>query len=123
MQRDLHPGRELRHQAAAVERDDPRAVRAVAVHRQKPTAAVVPVRDREVDLEHAHLEHVSRIGTFDIDGPRENVSAGALVGHLGEDIAPRWRWFNVWEKPMSAIRTARSWPRGIGGGSRSSRRM
>jgi len=89
MQRDLHPRRELRHHAVAVERDDPRAVGTVAVRRQKPTAAVVPVRDREVDLENAHLEHVARVGSFYIDGTGEDVSAGPFVGHLGDDIAQR----------------------------------
>jgi hypothetical protein len=89
MQRDLHPGRELRHHAAAVERNDPRAPCTVAVRRQKPTTPVVTVRDREVDLEHAHLEHVPRVCAFYIYRPGENVSAGALVSHLGDDIAQR----------------------------------
>ncbi len=31
--------------------------------------------------------HVARIGSLDVDGPREDVSAGALVGDLTDDVA------------------------------------
>src|SRR6266550_6907620 len=80
MERDHDVRRELRGHARAIERDDPRAMGAIAIGRQKSTAAVVAVRKEEIDAEDPHLEHVSRIGSLDKDGPRENVSAGALVG-------------------------------------------
>src|SRR5439155_4998170 len=87
MQRDHGARGELRGHARAIERDDPRALRAVAIRREKSAAAVVAVRQGEIDAENPHLEHVARIGSLDEDGPRENVSAGALIGDLGDDVA------------------------------------
>src|SRR5204863_7511259 len=59
------------------------------VHREKSAAAVVAVRQGEIDAENSHLEHVTRIGGLDVDGPGENVSTRALVGHLADDVAER----------------------------------
>src|SRR5204862_5919326 len=74
MQGDHHSRGELRDHTAAIERNDPRELRAVTVHREKSAAAVVAVRQGEIDAENSHLEHVTRIGGLDVDGPGENVS-------------------------------------------------
>jgi len=86
-QRDHDSRGELCDHAPTIEWDDPGALRAVAIGREKPNAAVVAVRQREVDAEDPHLEHVARIGSLHKNGPRENVSAGALIGDRVDDVA------------------------------------
>src|SRR5207237_890127 len=89
MQRDHDARGELCDHAPTIEWDDPRALRAVAIGRKKSAAAVVAVGQGEIDAENPHLEHVARIGPLHVDGPGENVSARALIGHLGDDVAQR----------------------------------
>src|SRR6185312_13661107 len=48
---------------------------------------VVRVRNRQIDLLYAHLQHVTRVRPVHIYGAGENVSAGSLVRDLGVDVA------------------------------------
>src|SRR5258705_8040002 len=53
VQGDVHPRGEAGDHATTVEGDDARPVRAVTIAWQEPSAAVVAVREREIDAEDA----------------------------------------------------------------------
>ena len=50
---------------------------------------VVGVRNRQLDGQDFHFQHVAGLRVFDVNRPGENVSAGAFVFHLLGDVAQR----------------------------------
>jgi len=89
MQRDRDAGREGRRHRGRVERDDARALLPIrgTVVGNVAAAAVVAVRNREIDREDLHLQRVTRFCALDEHRAGEDVAAGAppLRGDAGLD--------------------------------------
>ena len=80
-ERNGDPRQELRGILVAVEPDDLHAHPLTQIA-DVAAAAVVPVRERHLDAQDAHLEHVTRLGSFHIDRSGEDVPARTPLRHL-----------------------------------------
>src|SRR5215831_6412796 len=81
--------RDLRRLALAIDWDDPTPERGELVGQRAgigPLAIESPV-EREVDLQNAHFEHVTRHRALDLDRSGEHMRPRAAVLHLTEDVA------------------------------------
>src|SRR5262249_34354548 len=100
MQRNDDPVAEFAEHSNGVELDDLRFAALRKVFRKEAAAIAVRVArvvDRRADRLEAHLEYVARVGAFDVDRPRENVSARPRL-----DLGPRG--IDVFRELLDAIR-------------------
>src|SRR5215831_19127435 len=89
MERNLNSRREFRHHALSVQRDD-LDLAVGEILRQKTTSrseAIVGIRNGEIDLLNTHFQGVARLGFLDKYRPIQNVSPGASIGNLPENVA------------------------------------
>src|SRR5262249_15413473 len=92
-QRNENTGQELSNFVVPVEIDVADSPFRKLLRKLSGEAGVIhihPVRAR-YDLVDLHLEHIARLGTFDIDGPSQRVCAAArhLLANLGEHVQGR----------------------------------
>ena len=91
MQRNLDARGKFRHHALLVERNDFYfRVRIIVGQIAAPRPErVVGIRNRQLDRQNFHFQHVADFRAFDVNRTRQNVSARAFVLHLIGDVAQR----------------------------------
>src|SRR6185503_3265575 len=90
LQRYLEAVAELPDHPLRVEADDSRrGLRSIAEIASKPAAAVVAVRNGEVDRQHLDLEHVPGIRSLDVHRTGEDMATRTTISHLGNNVTQR----------------------------------
>jgi hypothetical protein len=91
MQRNLDARREFRHHALFIQRNDfDFRVRIIVGQIAAPRAeSIVGVRNRQLDRQDFHFQHVAGFRAFNVNRPSKDVPAGAFVLHLVGDVAQR----------------------------------
>src|SRR6185437_1980729 len=88
-QRNVDAVGEVSEHLLLVERDYAHSGVAEILGQKAALAAerVVRIRNRQVDLLYAHLQHVTRVRPVHVYGAGQDVSPWPLVGDLGVDVA------------------------------------